>query len=209
MTSAASSPHDTEPVLLDPDALTFAQVVAVARHDARVLIPDPVAERVRDSRRAVEALATSQTPVYGVSTGFGALAQRHIPAESRATLQKSLIRSHAAGLGEPVEREVDSLTERWVDSVVDMVVRSPTDSLKPICAVALTAFRALAAIWAEICAPERIFSDSRRSSPSEFCSSMSASLIEASAAFKKASTWAEWSRERSSICAPSALSTAS
>lgn len=101
-----SSSSDTEPVPLDPDTLTFAQVVAVARHDAPVAIPDPVAERVRESRRAIEALATSPRPVYGVSTGFGALAQRHIPAESRATLQKSLIRSHAAGLGEPVEREV-------------------------------------------------------------------------------------------------------
>lgn len=93
-------------VPIDPDALTFAQVVAVARHDAKVVIPDHVAEQVRESRRAVDALANAPRPVYGVSTGFGALAQRHIPAESRAQLQKSLIRSHAAGLGDPVEREV-------------------------------------------------------------------------------------------------------
>ncbi|NYM97127.1 histidine ammonia-lyase, partial [Salmonella enterica subsp. enterica serovar Typhimurium] len=42
----------------------------------------------------------------GVSTGFGALADKHIPLESRAQLQKSLIRSHSAGMGPVVEREV-------------------------------------------------------------------------------------------------------
>ena len=45
-------------------------------------------------------------PHYGVSTGFGALATRHIPAELRAQLQRSLVRSHAAGSGPEVEREV-------------------------------------------------------------------------------------------------------
>jgi len=48
----------------------------------------------------------SPEPVYGISTGFGALATRHVAPELRAQLQRSLIRSHAAGLGEPVEREV-------------------------------------------------------------------------------------------------------
>ncbi|NQV92776.1 MAG: histidine ammonia-lyase, partial [Candidatus Aquiluna sp.] len=54
----------------------------------------------------VEALAIGDTPVYGISTGFGALAQRHIPLQDRTKLQKSLIRSHAAGMGPVVDREV-------------------------------------------------------------------------------------------------------
>ena len=58
------------------------------------------------TRAHIERLAVSEDPVYGISTGFGALAQRHIPIESRVQLQKSLIRSHAAGMGDPVEREV-------------------------------------------------------------------------------------------------------
>ncbi len=58
------------------------------------------------SRAQVEALAASDTPAYGISTGFGALANRHIPVESRVQLQRSLVRSHAAGMGAPVEREV-------------------------------------------------------------------------------------------------------
>lgn len=96
----------TTSVALDPQALSFADVVAVARHGAQVTIPDSVLADVAEARRAVDALAAHPKPVYGVSTGFGALAQRHIPHESRAQLQKSLIRSHAAGIGDPVEVEV-------------------------------------------------------------------------------------------------------
>ncbi len=59
-----------------------------------------------ETREHIERLAVSEEPVYGISTGFGALAQRHIPMADRVQLQKSLIRSHAAGMGEPVEREV-------------------------------------------------------------------------------------------------------
>src|SRR4028119_1789507 len=62
--------------------------------------------RARASRGAVEALAGDDRPHYGVSTGFGALATRHIPVPARAHLQRSLIRSHSAGSGPEVEREV-------------------------------------------------------------------------------------------------------
>src|SRR3954469_23862981 len=58
------------------------------------------------SREQVEQLATADRPSYGISTGFGALATTHIPPERRADLQRSLIRSHAAGSGDVVEREV-------------------------------------------------------------------------------------------------------
>jgi histidine ammonia-lyase len=58
------------------------------------------------TRKHIEKLANGDVPVYGISTGFGALANRHIALEDRVQLQKSLIRSHAAGMGEPVEREV-------------------------------------------------------------------------------------------------------
>ena len=81
-------------------------VVAVARRDAKVVIaPDAWAE-VAKSREIIEALADDQEPHYGVSTGFGALATRHVPIELRAQLQRSLVRSHAAGSGSEVEREV-------------------------------------------------------------------------------------------------------
>src|SRR5215471_7413357 len=58
------------------------------------------------ARAVVEELAAAPTPAYGISTGFGALATKHIPTEQRTQLQRSLIRSHAAGSGDEVEREV-------------------------------------------------------------------------------------------------------
>jgi histidine ammonia-lyase len=86
--------------------LTAAEVVAVARHGAPVQLAPEALERIRRGRKIIEALADDAQPHYGVSTGFGALATRHIPVELRAQLQASLVRSHAAGSGPEVETEV-------------------------------------------------------------------------------------------------------
>jgi histidine ammonia-lyase len=59
-----------------------------------------------ESAAVVERLAASDRPVYGVSTGFGSLTGTWIPPERREELQRALLRSHAAGMGPPVEREV-------------------------------------------------------------------------------------------------------
>ena len=93
-------------VTIGETPLTIEQVVAVARHDAPAAISDAAWERVREARRIIEALADDVEPHYGVSTGFGALATTHIPVAKRAALQRSLVRSHAAGSGPEVEREV-------------------------------------------------------------------------------------------------------
>jgi histidine ammonia-lyase len=93
-------------VLVGPADVTAADVVAVARYDARVQLAPAALEAMAASRRVIDDLAASPTPAYGISTGFGALATRHITPDLRAKLQLSLIRSHAAGLGNPVEREV-------------------------------------------------------------------------------------------------------
>ena len=86
--------------------VSFDDVVAVARDGAAVeLAPDAVTA-IERARKAVEELAAAPTPAYGISTGFGALATRHIPTDRRAQLQRSLVRSHAAGSGPEVEREV-------------------------------------------------------------------------------------------------------
>ena len=58
------------------------------------------------SRARVERAATSRDPVYGVSTGFGALAGTRVAPLRQPELQLALIRSHAAGVGEPVDGEV-------------------------------------------------------------------------------------------------------
>ena len=86
--------------------LSFEEVVAVAREGAPVRVTDEARAAIERARATVDVLAAAATPAYGISTGFGALATRHIPAEMRAQLQKSLVRSHAAGSGPEVEREV-------------------------------------------------------------------------------------------------------
>ena len=86
--------------------VSFEDVIAVARDGAAVEIGDDAASAIDRARVSVEVLAAAPTPAYGISTGFGALATRHIPTEMRAQLQKSLVRSHAAGSGPDVEREV-------------------------------------------------------------------------------------------------------
>lgn len=98
--------HADHTVVLGSASPSIADVVAVARHGARVEISSEGLERVAESRRIIEGLANDTRPHYGVSTGFGALAKVQIPVEKRQQLQRSLIRSHAAGTGPEVEREV-------------------------------------------------------------------------------------------------------
>ncbi len=86
--------------------VTPADVVSVARGGALVQLTPEALDAIDAGRATIDALAEDVRPHYGVSTGFGALASRHIPRESRTQLQRSLIRSHAAGSGEEVEREV-------------------------------------------------------------------------------------------------------
>ncbi len=91
---------------LGPGGATAADVIAVARHGARAELTEEATEAMAETASVVARLAESNEPAYGISTGFGSLAQTRIPAERRTELQRALIRSHAAGMGPPVEREV-------------------------------------------------------------------------------------------------------
>jgi histidine ammonia-lyase len=93
-------------VELGTGGATEADVIAVARGGAEVRLSPAAVSAMAESRRAVEALATGPVPVYGVSTGFGALATRHINPDQRAQLQHSLVRSHASSMGRMVDAEV-------------------------------------------------------------------------------------------------------
>ncbi len=93
-------------IIINSRGMTAVDVVAVARQHATVEISAESQQKMAATREHIERLAASPDPVYGVSTGFGALAQRHIALADRVQLQKSLIRSHAAGMGPEVEREV-------------------------------------------------------------------------------------------------------
>ncbi len=93
-------------VVVGTGPVTPEQVLAVARGGAGVELSVEAVAAVAATRSVVEALADDTEAHYGISTGFGALATTHIPTNQRAALQRSLIRSHAAGSGPEVEREV-------------------------------------------------------------------------------------------------------
>src|SRR5690348_11226234 len=81
-------------------------VVFVARDGAGVRLGDDALRAMAASRELIDKLAGDDAAHYGISTGFGALATKKIPPQRRVQLQRSLVRSHAAGTGPEVEREV-------------------------------------------------------------------------------------------------------
>ena len=95
-----------ERVAVGTGPLRPEDVVRVARDGCGVRLTAEALAEIARSRSVVDALAGDDRPHYGVSTGFGALATRHIPVGQRGWLQRSLVRSHAAGSGPEVEREV-------------------------------------------------------------------------------------------------------
>lgn len=106
MRYGAMATESNSSVTLGVSGVSVGDVISVARHDAKVVISDEAISAIVHTRKYIDAYAEGGVPVYGVSTGFGALANRHIAVEDRTQLQKSLIRSHAAGVGPAVEREV-------------------------------------------------------------------------------------------------------
>jgi histidine ammonia-lyase len=101
--SAVSS---ADPIELTGGGLTPSDVVAVAREGAHLTLSSEARRAMSESAAIVERHAESDEPAYGISTGFGSLATTRIPAARREELQRALIRSHAAGMGPPVEPEV-------------------------------------------------------------------------------------------------------
>ena len=93
-------------VTLQGRGLTIDDVVAVARRHAPVRLADEARAAMERSAALVDGFVAGETPVYGVTTGFGSLAATVIPAERTAELQVALVRSHATGMGDTVEPEV-------------------------------------------------------------------------------------------------------
>ena len=97
---------DMHTVVVGTSGTTAEDVIAVARRHARVELSADALDALAEARAIVDALAAKPEPVYGVSTGFGALASRHIGQDLRGRLQRNIVRSHAAGMGPRVERDV-------------------------------------------------------------------------------------------------------
>jgi histidine ammonia-lyase len=89
-------------ILLDGNSLTLPELVAIAHEFAEVGLAPAAGARVRAARAVVDRFAHGDTPVYGINTGFGSFAEVKIEAHSLDQLQLNLLRSHAAGVGEPL-----------------------------------------------------------------------------------------------------------
>ncbi len=86
--------------------LTREELLAIARDGAQVTLGADTLDLLARQRGAIDALVTSGSPVYGISTGFGSLATTFVSPDQRQELQRAIVRSHAAGMGSPVEVEV-------------------------------------------------------------------------------------------------------
>lgn len=99
----------TPPTLvLRPAHVTLAQWRQVYR-GARIALDEAALPAVRASAAAVDAIVARGAPVYGINTGFGKLASVRIEREDLATLQRNIVLSHAAGVGEPMPAPVVTL----------------------------------------------------------------------------------------------------
>jgi len=93
-------------VTINGQALSSTQVIAVARYYVPVTLGSESITRILAARAVIDKLAAAEQKVYGVTTGFGHLSRVRIPQDQLADLQHNLLRSHAAGVGEPLSEEI-------------------------------------------------------------------------------------------------------
>ena len=101
-----AAPAASSAVELGREGVTLAQVVGVARSGVNVYLGVKARAAMQTSAALVDGFVAGDAAVYGVNTGFGSLADKAIPAHRTAELQVALVRSHATGMGEPIEVEV-------------------------------------------------------------------------------------------------------
>lgn len=103
VTNASST---QSPLTLDAQPLTNAEVESVARRGRHAVLGAQAAALVRNARAIVDRHATGSEPLYGINTGFGSLSRKRIAPDQIRDVQRNLIRSHAAGVGEPLPDDV-------------------------------------------------------------------------------------------------------
>src|ERR1700736_4867768 len=98
----STAPNHAQNIALNGNELTFEQLYRVALHGDSVSLHPSAIERMKASRAVVDKLVASGATAYGINTGFGKLASVRISPEQVAQLQVNLVRSHACGVGEPL-----------------------------------------------------------------------------------------------------------
>ena len=91
------------------DTLTASLALGLARKELRGILSPETVQKIQDSASAVEKIAQGEAIVYGINTGFGPLCTTKISAADTKTLQENLLKSHAVGVGEPVDQEISKL----------------------------------------------------------------------------------------------------
>src|SRR3954467_3369513 len=89
-------------ILLDGSSLTIERLLAIADGGEPIALSEAARRRVQASRDVVKRRARSDQPAYGINTGFGSFAEVKIAPDALEALQLNLLRSHAAGLGDPL-----------------------------------------------------------------------------------------------------------
>src|SRR5688572_16231084 len=87
-------------------ALSLSQLLEIERTRPQVVLAADARARMQKSRDTVDAAVAQQRVSYGITTGFGAFANRQIPTHKVKELQLNLVRSHSCGVGEPLSAEL-------------------------------------------------------------------------------------------------------
>ncbi|MCK5252866.1 MAG: aromatic amino acid lyase, partial [Thermoplasmata archaeon] len=135
-------------VKADGETLTMEDVEAVARDHAKAVVPRDARSRISQSRRTLEGILKDGGTVYGVNTGFGNLADTRVNEDEVLELQRRIVLSHAAGVGDPLPPEAvraamllrintfskghSAVRTRLVDQLLRMLNGGVTPVVRPI-----------------------------------------------------------------------------
>lgn len=97
--------NENREIVLGIDGMSLDDLIAIARHRARVGIAAQSRDRILEARRLVEKWVRESRIIYGITTGFGALSDVRISEEDTRTLQENILKSHAAGVGKSLDEE--------------------------------------------------------------------------------------------------------
>ena len=89
--------------------LTVKKVIAIANGNMEAILTEKAIEAINDCRKKVETLANSNTPVYGINTGFGPLCDVQITPKETNKLQHNLLITHAVGVGNPIDKMLSKI----------------------------------------------------------------------------------------------------
>jgi len=93
-------------IIINGEGLALSQLERVVRGNAKITLGKDVKKRVTSTRRTIKKAIADKKEIYGVTTGFGALSGTFISKDKRKQLQRNIILSHSAGVGEKFDEEV-------------------------------------------------------------------------------------------------------